>query len=172
MPQIPGNSTECNEIKTSAPEGRSEISDMVISNELGIKVESLAHENNQHPQVLPEFEHTFILNIFNLSKPDSFLIDLISAQPQSSQNPNLKSYEKEKTSEPCAPAEVVGKDDVIFSGKVEIISKEQFVSKITQAVPRLEKIQNYSTIPDYVHKKIGEAMSVLKMDLNRYFITN
>ncbi|MBW0473626.1 hypothetical protein O181_013341 [Austropuccinia psidii MF-1] len=91
----------------------------------------------------------------------------VSAQPPSSQKPNFKSYEKEKTVEPRAPTEDAGQDDVIFSGKVEIISKEQFVSNMPQTIPRLEKIQNDSKIPDYVHQKIAEAMSLLKMNLNR-----
>ncbi|MBW0589399.1 hypothetical protein O181_129114 [Austropuccinia psidii MF-1] len=105
---------------------------MVSSHELGIEVESLAHESNQDPPVLPECEHRFILNICSLSKPDTFVIAFISAQPPSSQKPNFKSYEKEKTVEPCAPTEDAGQDDVIFSGEVEIISKEQFVSNIAQ----------------------------------------
>ncbi|MBW0468898.1 hypothetical protein O181_008613 [Austropuccinia psidii MF-1] len=90
----------------------------------------------------------------------------ISAQPPSSQKPNFKSYEKENTVGPCAPTKDAGQDDVIFSGEVEIISKEQFVSNIAQTIPRLEKI------PDYVHQKIAEAMSLLKMDLNCNSITN
>ncbi|MBW0475690.1 hypothetical protein O181_015405 [Austropuccinia psidii MF-1] len=73
---------------------------------------------------------------------------------------------KQKTVEPCAPTEDSGKDNVIFSGEVEIISKEQFVSKIAQTIPRLEEIQNDSKIPDYVCQNISEAMSLLKMDLN------
>ncbi|MBW0493584.1 hypothetical protein O181_033299 [Austropuccinia psidii MF-1] len=71
MPQTPVNSTEFNELPTSTPESESEISDMVNSHELGIEVKSLAHEINLDPPVLPEFEHRFILNICNLSKPDS-----------------------------------------------------------------------------------------------------
>ncbi|MBW0478307.1 hypothetical protein O181_018022 [Austropuccinia psidii MF-1] len=136
LPQTPGNSTEFNELKTSAPESGSEISDMVSSHELGIEVESLAHE-------------TFL-----------------SAHPPSSHKPNFKSYEKEKIVEPCAPTEDSGQDDVIFSGEVEIISKEPFVSNIAQTIPRLEKIQNDSKIPDYVLQKIAEEMSLLKMDLS------
>ncbi|MBW0539066.1 hypothetical protein O181_078781 [Austropuccinia psidii MF-1] len=116
---------------------------MVSSHELGIEVESLAHEFNPDPPVLPE------------------------SQPPSSQKPNFKSYEKEKTVEPCAPTEDAGQDDVIFSGEVEIISNEQFVSNIAQTIPRFEKIQNDSKIPDDVLQKIAEAMSLLKMDLNR-----
>ncbi|MBW0498266.1 hypothetical protein O181_037981 [Austropuccinia psidii MF-1] len=139
---------------------------MVSSHELGIQVERLAHENNPDPPVLPECEHRFILNICNLSKPDTFVIAFISTQPPSSQKPNFKSYEKEKNVEPCAPTEDDGQDDVIFSGEVEIISKEQFVSNIAQNIPKLEKIQNESKIPDYVCQKIAEAMSLLKMDLN------
>ncbi|MBW0472019.1 hypothetical protein O181_011734 [Austropuccinia psidii MF-1] len=73
MPQTPGYSTEFNEQRTSAPESGGEISDMVSSSELGIEVESQSHENNQDPPVVPE------------------------SQPQSSQKPNFKSYEKEKT---------------------------------------------------------------------------
>ncbi|MBW0466293.1 hypothetical protein O181_006008 [Austropuccinia psidii MF-1] len=114
MPQPLGNSTEFHEQGTSAPESRSEISDM----------------------------------------------------PPSAQKPNLKSYQKEKTVEPCSPTEDSGHDDIIFSGKVEIISKEHFVSNITQTIPRLEKIQNDSKIPDYVCQKIAEEIRVLKMDLN------
>ncbi|MBW0505098.1 hypothetical protein O181_044813 [Austropuccinia psidii MF-1] len=113
---------------------------MVRSHELGIEVESLAHESNPDPPVLPE--------------------------SPSFQKPDFKSYEKEKTVEPCAPTEDAGKDDIIFSGEVEIISKEQFVSNLTQTIPRLEKIQNYSKIPDYVCQKIADEMSLLKMDLN------
>ncbi|MBW0497534.1 hypothetical protein O181_037249 [Austropuccinia psidii MF-1] len=125
---------------------------MVSSHELGIEVESQAHENNQDPPALLECEHASILNILNLSKPDI--------------KPNFKSYEKEKTVEPCAPTEDAEQDDVIFSGEVEIISKEQFVSKISQTIPRLKKIQNDSKIPDYLCQKIAEAMSLLKMYLN------
>ncbi|MBW0483759.1 hypothetical protein O181_023474 [Austropuccinia psidii MF-1] len=142
MPQNPGNSTEFNEKRTSAPGSGSEISDMVSSHELGIEVESQSHGNNQYPPVLPK------------------------SQPLSSQKPNFEIYEKEKRIEPCAPAEGAGKDDIIFSGKVEIILKEQFVSNVSHTIPRLEKIQNDSKIPDYVCQKIAEAMSLLKMDLN------
>ncbi|MBW0591587.1 hypothetical protein O181_131302 [Austropuccinia psidii MF-1] len=116
---------------------------MVSSHELGIEVESLAHESNPNPPVLPE-----------------------------SQKPNFKIYEKEKTVEPCALTADAGQDDEILSGEVKIISKEQFVSKISQTIPRLKKIQNDSKIPDYVRKKIAEAMSLLKMDLNHKSITN
>ncbi|MBW0466227.1 hypothetical protein O181_005942 [Austropuccinia psidii MF-1] len=98
---------------------------MVSSHELGIEVESQSHENNKDTPVLPE------------------------SQPPSSQKQNFKSYEKEKTVEPCAPTEDSGQDDVIFSGKVEIISKEQFVSNIAQTIPSLEKIQHDSKIPGY-----------------------
>ncbi|MBW0473543.1 hypothetical protein O181_013258 [Austropuccinia psidii MF-1] len=90
---------------------------MVSSHELGIEVEILAHESNPDPPGLPECEHRFILNICRLSKPDTFVIAFISAQPPSSHKPNFKSYEKEKTVEPCAPTEDAGKDDVIFSGR-------------------------------------------------------
>ncbi|MBW0485504.1 hypothetical protein O181_025219 [Austropuccinia psidii MF-1] len=167
MPQTPENSTELNKLQTSAPESGSEISGMVSSHELGIEVESLAHESNPDPPVLPECEHRFMLNICSISKPDAFVIAFISAQPPSSQKPNLKRYEKKKTVEPCAPTkEDAGQDDVIFNGEVEIISKEQFVSNISQTIPRLKKIQNDSKIPDYVHQTISEAMSLLKMDLN------
>ncbi|MBW0543400.1 hypothetical protein O181_083115 [Austropuccinia psidii MF-1] len=168
MPQTPANSTEFNEQTTSAPERRSEISDMVSSHELGIEVESLEHESSPNPPVLPECEHRFILNICSLSKPDTFVIAFIS----SFQKPNLKSYEKEKTVEPCAPPEDSGQDDVISSWEVEIISKEQFFSNIAQKIPRLERMQNDSKITDYVHQKIAEAMSLLKMDLNHKSITN
>ncbi|MBW0512615.1 hypothetical protein O181_052330 [Austropuccinia psidii MF-1] len=95
-----------------------------------------------------------------------FVMASILAQAPSSQKPNFKSYEREKTVEPCAPTEEAGKDDVIFSGKVEIISKEQFVSKITQKIPRWEKIQKGSKIPDYVCNKITQEMTLLKMDLS------
>ncbi|MBW0576331.1 hypothetical protein O181_116046 [Austropuccinia psidii MF-1] len=166
LPQTPGNSTEFNEIQNSAPEGGSEISDMVSSHELGIEVESLAHESNPDPPVLQECEHRFILNICSLSKPDTFVIAFISAQPPSSHKQNLKIYEQEKNVEPCAPIEDARQDDVIFSGEVQMISKEQFVSSISQTIPRLKKIQNDSKIPDYVHQKISEAMRLLKMDLN------
>ncbi|MBW0495863.1 hypothetical protein O181_035578 [Austropuccinia psidii MF-1] len=87
--------------------------------------------------------------------------------PPSSQKPNFKSYEKEKTVETCAPTEDAGQDDVIFSGEVEILSKEQFVSNIAQKITRIEKIQNDSKIPDYVRQKIAEAMSLLRMDMNQ-----
>ncbi|MBW0500537.1 hypothetical protein O181_040252 [Austropuccinia psidii MF-1] len=147
MPQNPGNSTEFNEKRTSAPESGSERSDMVSSHELGTEVERQSHENNQDTPLLPE------------------------SQPQSSEKLNFKSYEKEKTVEPCAPTEYSGQDDVIFSGKVEIISKEQFVSNIVQTIPRLEKIQNDSKTPDYVHQRIAEAMSLLKMDSSHKSIT-
>ncbi|MBW0579223.1 hypothetical protein O181_118938 [Austropuccinia psidii MF-1] len=90
----------------------------------------------------------------------------ISDMPPSSEKPDFESYEKEKTVEPCAPTKDAGKDDVIFSGEVEIISKEQFVSNIAQAIPRLEKNENDSKIPDYVCQTIPEAMSFLKMDFN------
>ncbi|MBW0482258.1 hypothetical protein O181_021973 [Austropuccinia psidii MF-1] len=129
MPKTSGNSTEFNEQRPSASESGSEISDIVSSHELGIEVESQSHENNQDPPVLPECEHRFILNICNLSKADIFVIAFISAQPPSSQKPNFKSYENENTVESCAPTGDAGQDDVIFSGKVEIISKEKFVSK-------------------------------------------
>ncbi|MBW0514558.1 hypothetical protein O181_054273 [Austropuccinia psidii MF-1] len=147
LPQKLGNSTEFHEKRTSAPESGSEMSDMVSSHELGIEVESQSHDNNQDPPVLPE------------------------SQPPSSQKHNFKRYQKEKTVEPCLPTEDSGKDDVIFSGEVEIISKEQSVSNISQTIPRLEKIQNESKIPDYVFQKITEAMSLLKMDLNHKSIT-
>ncbi|MBW0468644.1 hypothetical protein O181_008359 [Austropuccinia psidii MF-1] len=132
LPQTPENSTEFNELKASAPESRSEISDMVSSNYLGIEVESLSHESNPDPPILQECEHRLILNIFNLSKPDSFIIAFVSAKPSSSHKPNFKSYESEKTFVPYAPTEEAGEDDAIFSGEVEIISKEQFVSNIAQ----------------------------------------
>ncbi|MBW0489263.1 hypothetical protein O181_028978 [Austropuccinia psidii MF-1] len=54
MPQTLGNSTELHEQTPSAPESGSEISGMVSSRELGIEVESLAHESNPDPPVLPE----------------------------------------------------------------------------------------------------------------------
>ncbi|MBW0470185.1 hypothetical protein O181_009900 [Austropuccinia psidii MF-1] len=103
MPQTLGDSTELTELQNSAPESGSEISDMVSGHELGIEVESLAHESNPHPPVLLECEHKFILNICSLSKADTFVIAFISAQPPSSQKPNSKNYEREKTVEPCAP---------------------------------------------------------------------
>ncbi|MBW0563300.1 hypothetical protein O181_103015 [Austropuccinia psidii MF-1] len=145
---------------------------MVSNHELGIVVESMEPENNPDPPVLLECEHRFILNICSLSKPDTFVIAFISAQPPSSQKPNFKSYGKEKTVEPCALTEDSGQDDVILKGKFEIISKEQFVSNIAQQIPRLERIQNDSKIPDYVHQKIAEAMCPLKMDLKCKSITN
>ncbi|MBW0587521.1 hypothetical protein O181_127236 [Austropuccinia psidii MF-1] len=148
MAQTPGNSTQFNELPTSAPESGSEISDMASSCKLGIEVESQSHEDNKDTTVLPE------------------------SQPPTSLKPNLKSYEKEKSVEPCAPIEDAGQDDVIFSGEVEIISKEQFASNISQTIPRFEKIQNDSKIPYYVCQKIAEARSLLKMDLNHKFITN
>ncbi|MBW0574096.1 hypothetical protein O181_113811 [Austropuccinia psidii MF-1] len=100
---------------------------MVSSHELAIEVESLAHESNPDPPVLPECEHRFISNIRSLSKTDTFAIAFISAQPPSSQKQNFKSYQKERTFEPCAPTEDAGQDDIIFSGEVEIISKEKLV---------------------------------------------
>ncbi|MBW0529117.1 hypothetical protein O181_068832 [Austropuccinia psidii MF-1] len=172
MPQTLVNSTEFNEQGPSAPESGSEFSNMVSSHELGIEVESQSHENNQDPPVHPECEHRFILNICNHSRADSFVIAFISAQPPSSQKPNFKSYEKEITVEHCAPTGDSGQDDIIFSGEVEIISKEQFVSNISQTIPRLEKFQKDSKTPDYVCQKISEAMSLLKMDLNHKSITN
>ncbi|MBW0473161.1 hypothetical protein O181_012876 [Austropuccinia psidii MF-1] len=114
MPQTPGNSTEFHGQRASSPKIGSEISDMVSSHKFGIEVESQSHENNQDPPVLPE------------------------SQPPSSQKLNFKSYEKEKTFKPCAPTGDAGQDDIIFSGKVEIISKEQFVSNIAQTMPRLD----------------------------------
>ncbi|MBW0579019.1 hypothetical protein O181_118734 [Austropuccinia psidii MF-1] len=116
MPQTPGNYTEFHEQRTSDQESGSEISDMVSSNELGIEVEIQSHGNNQDPPVLPE------------------------SHPPSSQKPNFKHYQKENTVEPCSPTEDAGQDDIIFSGKVEIISMEQFFSNIAQAIPRLEKL--------------------------------
>ncbi|MBW0521648.1 hypothetical protein O181_061363 [Austropuccinia psidii MF-1] len=145
MTKTLGNSTEFHE-QTSASESGSEISDMVSIHELSIEVESLAHESNPDP---PVFQN-----------------------PPSSQKPNFKIYEKEKTVEPCAPTEDAGQDDVIFIWEVEIISKEQFVSNIAQTIPRLKKIQNDSKTPDYVRQKISEEMSLLKMDLNHKSITN
>ncbi|MBW0539488.1 hypothetical protein O181_079203 [Austropuccinia psidii MF-1] len=139
LPQTLGNSTKSNEQQTSAPEGGSEISDMVSSHELGIGVESLAHESNTDPPVLPEYEHQFILHIFSLSKPDTFVIASNAAQPLSSQNPNFKIYKKEKTVEPFIPTEDAGKDDIICSGEVQIISKEQFVSNLAQTIPWLKR---------------------------------
>ncbi|MBW0474119.1 hypothetical protein O181_013834 [Austropuccinia psidii MF-1] len=115
---------------------------MVSSHELGIDVESQSHENNQYPPVPPEY------------------------QPPSSQKPNFKSYQEEQTVEPCSPTEDAGQDDVIFSGKVEIISNKKFLSNFSQTIPRLEKIKNDSKISDYVRQKIAEAISLLKMDLN------
>ncbi|MBW0471637.1 hypothetical protein O181_011352 [Austropuccinia psidii MF-1] len=172
MPQTRGNSTEFNELQTSAPESGSESSYMVISHELGIEVETLAYESNPDPPVLPECEHRFILNICSLSKPDTFVIAFNSPQPPSSHKPNFKSYEKEEVVEPCAPTEDAGQEDTILSGEVEIKYKEQFVSKISQTIPSLEKIYNDSKISDYVHQKIAEAMSLLKIYLNRKSITN
>ncbi|MBW0466035.1 hypothetical protein O181_005750 [Austropuccinia psidii MF-1] len=114
---------------------------MVISHELGIEVENLSNERNPDPPVLPEYELRFILNICNLSNPDSFFIAFVPAQPPRSQEPNFKSYEKEKTVEPCVPIEDAEQDDVIFSGKVEIISKEQFFSNIAQTIPKLKEFK-------------------------------
>ncbi|MBW0462378.1 hypothetical protein O181_002093 [Austropuccinia psidii MF-1] len=111
MAQTPGNSTEFNELQTSAPESGSEISDMASSRELGIEVESQSHEDNPDPPVLSE------------------------SYPPSSQKPNFKSYEKEKTVEPFVLTEDSGQDDVIINGEVKIISKEQFVTNIAQPIP-------------------------------------
>ncbi|MBW0496846.1 hypothetical protein O181_036561 [Austropuccinia psidii MF-1] len=107
------------------------MSDMVSSKELGIEVEILSHESNPDPPVPPE------------------------SQPPSSQKTNFKGYEKEKTVETCAPTKEAGKDDIIFSGNIEIISKEQFVLNIPQTIQRLEKIQKNSKIPDYVALKLA-----------------
>ncbi|MBW0494521.1 hypothetical protein O181_034236 [Austropuccinia psidii MF-1] len=170
MPQTPGNLTEFHEQSTSAPDSGNEVFDMVSSNELGIEVESQSHEKNQDPPVLPECEYTSILSI-GISQNLLLCHSLTSSQPPRSQKPNFKSYWKEKTVEPCSPAEDAGQDDVIFSGKVKIISKEQFFSKISQAIPRLEKMQNDSKISDYVRQNIAEAMSLLKRDLNHKSIT-
>ncbi|MBW0509927.1 hypothetical protein O181_049642 [Austropuccinia psidii MF-1] len=116
-------------------------------------------------QPLPQtLESSTEFNELQASAPESG--SEISDMPLRSQNPKLKSYEKEKTIEPCSPTEDAGKDDKIFSQEVEIISKERFVSNIGQTIPRLEKIQNDSKIPDYVHQKISEALSLLKLDLN------
>ncbi|MBW0476588.1 hypothetical protein O181_016303 [Austropuccinia psidii MF-1] len=145
---------------------------MVSSHELGIEVESLVYESNPDPPGLPEYGHRFILNICSLSKPDTFVIAFIKSQPPSSQKPNFKSYEKEKTVESCAPTEDAGQDDIVFSGEVEIISKEQFVSNIAQTIPRLKKAQNNSKTLDYVCQKIAEVMRLLKMALNHKSITN
>ncbi|MBW0556304.1 hypothetical protein O181_096019 [Austropuccinia psidii MF-1] len=132
MPQTPQDSTELNEQRPPAPESGSEISDMVSSHELGIEVESQSHEKIKI--------HQFLQN------------------PPSPQKPNFKSYEKEKTVEPCAPTGDSGQDDIILSGEVEIISKEQFVSNIAQKSPRLEKTQKFSKIPDYVCVEVGESL--------------
>ncbi|MBW0462564.1 hypothetical protein O181_002279 [Austropuccinia psidii MF-1] len=172
MPQRLGNQTEFNELQTSAPDRGSEISDMVSSYELGIEVESLAHESNPDPPVPQECEHRFIFNIFSISKPDTFVIAFISAQPPSSQKPKFKSYEKEKTVEPFAPTKDSQQDDIILSGEVEVISKEQFVTDISQKIPRLEQIQNYSKTPDYLCQKISEEMRLLKMGLKQKSFTN
>ncbi|MBW0527440.1 hypothetical protein O181_067155 [Austropuccinia psidii MF-1] len=99
MPQSLENSTELHEQTTLAPESGSEISDMVSIHELGIEVESLAHESNPDPTVLPECGHRLIWNICSLSKPDTFFIAFLSAQPPSSKKPDFESYEKEK----CQP---------------------------------------------------------------------
>ncbi|MBW0548700.1 hypothetical protein O181_088415 [Austropuccinia psidii MF-1] len=117
IPHTPENSTEFNEQRNSAPDSGSEISDIISSHEVGIEVESPAHESNPDIPVLPE------------------------SQPPSSQKPNFEIYQKDKTVEPCAPTEEAGQDDIIFSGKVEIISKEPFVSNIPQTIPRLEKFK-------------------------------
>ncbi|MBW0467598.1 hypothetical protein O181_007313 [Austropuccinia psidii MF-1] len=96
MAQTPEDSTEFNELQTSAPDSGSKISDMVSSHQLGIEVKSLVHESNPDPTVLAECEHRFIFNIWNLSKPDSFVIGFVSAHPPSSHKPNFESYKKEK----------------------------------------------------------------------------
>ncbi|MBW0463871.1 hypothetical protein O181_003586 [Austropuccinia psidii MF-1] len=94
-------STQLAQLSNFSPESGSEISDMDSSNELGIEVESLEPENNLDPPVLPEFEHKLIFN------------------PPSSQNPNLKRYDKEKSVEPWALTEDVRQDEVVFSGKLK-----------------------------------------------------
>ncbi|MBW0493424.1 hypothetical protein O181_033139 [Austropuccinia psidii MF-1] len=97
MPQEPENSTEFNDLLTSAAEKGSEISDMVSSDEFRIEVESLSHENNQELPVFPDCDYRFMLKICDLSNPNSFFIDFISAQPPSSQKQDFKSDEKGKT---------------------------------------------------------------------------
>ncbi|MBW0468896.1 hypothetical protein O181_008611 [Austropuccinia psidii MF-1] len=109
IPQTLVNSTEFNELQASAPESGSEISDMVSSHELGIEVKSLAHESNPYPPVLQEYEHRFILNIFSLSKPVTFVIAFLLAQPPRSQKTNFKIYEKEKTVNLVQPQKMMGK---------------------------------------------------------------
>ncbi|MBW0569536.1 hypothetical protein O181_109251 [Austropuccinia psidii MF-1] len=119
--QTPGISTELNQLPTSAPGSGGEISDMVSSDELGIEVESLEHENNTNPPVLLE--------------------SLIE---------NLKIFKNKNNVEPCAPTEDSGQDQKIFSGKVEIISKEQFVSNRIKTIPRPGKVGNDGKTPYYV----------------------
>ncbi|MBW0471986.1 hypothetical protein O181_011701 [Austropuccinia psidii MF-1] len=99
IPQAPENSAEFNDLSISAADTGSEISDMVSSHELCIEVESLSHENNQDPPVRPDCDYRFLLNICDLSNPNSFFIAFISAQPPRSQKLDFKSYEKEKTVE-------------------------------------------------------------------------
>ncbi|MBW0478979.1 hypothetical protein O181_018694 [Austropuccinia psidii MF-1] len=113
---------------------RVQVKSLIWPVKLGMEVESQSHEDNQDPPVLPE------------------------CQPPSSQKPIFKSYEKEKTVEPCAPTEDDGQDDVIFSGEVEIISKEQFVSNIAQTIPRLEKIQNDTACHIWKRVEVGEYL--------------
>ncbi|MBW0463951.1 hypothetical protein O181_003666 [Austropuccinia psidii MF-1] len=54
MPPTLGISKGLDQPLTPAPESGSEISDMSISNEFVIEAESLEHENNKDPPLLPE----------------------------------------------------------------------------------------------------------------------
>ncbi|MBW0488763.1 hypothetical protein O181_028478 [Austropuccinia psidii MF-1] len=164
--QTPRISTELNQLSTSTPEIGSKFSYMNSGNELGIEVEILETENNLDPAVLPECVPEFILNIFMLTKTDSIFIAFNADQPSSSQKPNVKSYQKETTVDFCAPTEDVRQDEVIFSGKVEIISEEKYFLKI------VKKLQNNSIIPDYVHQRVGEEIILLKMDLKCKYSCN
>ncbi|MBW0523813.1 hypothetical protein O181_063528 [Austropuccinia psidii MF-1] len=89
MPQTVGDSPQCNELQTSSPECRSEISDMVSSHELGDKVESLSHEINTDQPVLPE--------------------SFISAQPPSSQRPNFKPMRRKRLLNLVQQQKILGK---------------------------------------------------------------
>ncbi|MBW0529490.1 hypothetical protein O181_069205 [Austropuccinia psidii MF-1] len=172
MPQTLGNSTEFHEQTASAPESGSQISDMVSSHELGIKVESLAHESNPDPPVLPECEHRFILNIFSLSKPDTFVIAFISAQPPSSQKPNFKSYEKEKAVEPCTPIEDSGQDDEFSVGRLKVYPRNNLSQKLLKKSQGSKKLKMIVKFLIMCIEKLAVAMSLLKMDLNHKSITN
>ncbi|MBW0558119.1 hypothetical protein O181_097834 [Austropuccinia psidii MF-1] len=142
MAQTPVNSTEFNELSASAPDSGSKIFDMASSRELGIEVESQSHEDNQDTPVLPECEYASILNISNLSKPDIVSYPLFQVSLQALRNLILKAMRRKRL--------------------LNLVHRQKMLGKMM-----LKEIQNDSKIPDYVCQKIAEAMSLLKMDLNR-----